>query len=249
MRSLFGVADDSPVFCEDYIQWVLEDDFVSGRPAFERVGVQIVPDVAPYEIMKIRILNGGHATLAYPAGLLGIEYAHEAMQNDLVKGFLEKVQLTEIVPTVPPVPGVELNEYQASVIQRFSNPAIGDTITRLCLDGSNRQPKFIVPTIAARLASGESIDGLALSSAFWCRYCEGLLESGETIAPNDPSWDLLQATAKASVTDPLAWLAMRDVYGDVGDDTRFQESFTRAIQGIRREGVAAMLTGYINGVA
>ncbi len=249
VRSLFGVADDSPVFCEDYIQWVLEDDFVSGRPAFERVGVQIVPDVAPYEMMKIRILNGGHAALAYPAGLLGIEYAHEAMQNDLVKGYLEKVQLTEIVPTVPPVPGVELNEYQASVVQRFSNPAIGDTITRLCFDGSNRQPKFIVPTIAARLAAGESIEGLALSSAFWCRYCEGVLESGETIAPNDPSWDLLQATAKASVSDPLAWLAMRDVYGDVGNDARFQESFTRAIQGIRSEGVAAMLTGYINGVA
>ncbi len=248
VRSLFGVADDSPVFCEDYIQWVLEDDFVSGRPAFEHAGVQIVPDVAPYETMKIRVLNGGHAVLAYPAGLLSIEYAHEALQNDLIKGFLEKVQNTEIVPVVPPVPGVKLDEYQASVIQRFANPAIGDTITRLCLDGSNRQPKFIVLTIADRLAAGDSIEGLALASAFWCRYCEGIAENGETIAPNDPSWDLLQTTAKASVADPLAWLRMRDVYGDVGNNARFQESFTRALQGVRSEGVAAMLTRYKNGV-
>ncbi|ASJ72354.1 mannitol dehydrogenase family protein [Granulosicoccus antarcticus] len=247
VRSLFGVADDSPVFCEDYIQWVLEDDFVAGRPALERAGVQIVPDVAPYEAMKIRILNGGHAVLAYPAGLLGIEYAHEAMQNELIKGFLEKVQLTEIVSVVPPVPGVDLGEYRASVIERFANPAIGDTITRLCLDGSNRQPKFIVPTLADQLAAGASIDGLALSSAFWCRYCEGVTEAGETIAPNDPSWDLLQATAKASVEDPVAWLKMRDVYGDLGNDARFQESFTRALTGIRRDGVVGMLTRYIKG--
>ncbi len=249
VRSLFGIADDSPVFCEDYIQWVLEDDFVSGRPAFERAGVQIVPDVAPYETMKIRILNGGHAVLAYPSGLLGIEYAHEAMQNDLIKGFLDKVQLTEIVSIVPPVPGVKLDEYRASVVQRFSNPAIGDTITRLCLDGFNRQPKFIVPTIADRLAAGEGVDGLALASALWCRYCEGVMENGEAIAPNDPSWDLLQATARASVADPVAWLAMRDVYGDVGNDARFQESFTRALQGIRSDGVITMLTRYVNGVA
>lgn len=245
VRSLFGVADESPVFCEDYLQWVLEDDFVAGRPAFERAGVQIVPDVAPYEMMKIRILNGGHATLAYPAGLLDIEYAHEAMQHDLVRGFLEQLQRREILPVVPPVPGVDLDVYQASVVQRFSNPAIADTITRLCHDGSNRQPKFIVPTLADRLQADASIDGLALASAFWCRYCEGTTESGKTIAPNDPSWDSVHSRALASRENPAEWLAMRDVYGDLGSDERFRESFSRALTGVREQGVEAMLKAYI----
>ncbi|NND90508.1 MAG: mannitol dehydrogenase family protein [Granulosicoccus sp.] len=248
VRSLFGVADDTPVFCEDYQQWVLEDDFVAGRPAFEKVGVEIVPDVSPYELMKIRILNGGHAVLAYPSALLGIEFAHEAMENELVKGFLEKVQKQEIIPVVPPVPGVDLHDYQSSVMRRFGNPAIADTITRLCHDGSNRQPKFIVPSIADRLASGGNVDGLALACAMWCRYCEGTDEQGESIGPNDPSWDLLQATARASVTEPTAWLAMRDVYGDVGKDERLQEAFSKALAGIRSRGVAAMLKRYIAGV-
>ncbi len=246
VRSLFAIADDSPVFCEDYLQWVLEDDFVAGRPAFERAGVQIVPDVAPYEMMKIRILNGGHAVLAYPAGLLDIEYAHEAMQHDLVRGFVEQLQLREIVPVVPPVPGVDLAVYQASVIQRFSNPAIADTITRLCLDGSNRQPKFIVPTLADRLKEGGNIDGLSLASAFWCRYCQGTTESGKTIAPNDPSWDTLQARAKASIDDPAQWLAMTDVYGDLGSDERFRDSFSKALAGIQEHGVEGMLKAYID---
>lgn len=247
VRSLFGVADDCPVFCEDYLQWVLEDNFSNGRPAFEHAGVQIVPDVAPYEMMKIRILNGGHAILAYPAGLLGIEYAHEALQNELVRGFLEKVQLNEILPVVPPVPGVDLQEYQSSVIRRFANPAIADTITRLCLDGSNRQPKFIIPTLSDRLDSGGSIDGLSLASAMWCRYCEGVREDGQSIAPNDPSWDHLQERARASRDDPAEWLAMTDVYGDLGRNERFRSSFSKALEGIRQNGVEAMLSAYLQG--
>lgn len=245
VRSLFGIADSVPVFCEDYIQWVLEDDFVAGRPAFEKAGVEIVTDVSPFEMMKIRILNGGHAVLAYPAALLGIEYAHEAMQDRLIKAFLESVQIREILPVVPPVPGVDLASYQQSVVSRFSNPAIADTIARLCHDGSNRQPKFIVPTLADRLLQEADINGLALASAFWCRYCEGYNEQGMVIAPNDPSWSRLQAAALASQQDPSAWLGMRDVYGDLGQDERFRHSFTKALKGVRQNGVAAMLDQYI----
>ena len=112
--------------------------------------------------MKIRILNGGHAAIAYAAGLMDIHFVHEAMADDLVKGFLGKVEHEEIIPTVPPVPGVDLTEYFATVQHRFANPKIGDTIRRLCLDGSNRQPKFIIPTIADRLAGGSAVSGLAL---------------------------------------------------------------------------------------
>ena len=202
LASEFGVEDNWPVFCEPFRQWVLEDRFTAGRPPLEKVGVQFVRDVAPFELMKIRILNGGHATIAYPAGLMDIHFVHEAMQEPLVRGFLAKLEHDEIIPTVPPVPGVVLEDYYQLIEQRFSNPKIGDTVRRLCLDGSNRQPKFIIPTIADRLKAGKGVAGLALESALWCRYCFGTTDSGAVTEPNDPSWERLQATAQAAKADP-----------------------------------------------
>ena len=146
----FGIEDNWPVFCEDFTQWVLEDNFPAGRPALERVGV-LRARVTSYEHMKIRILNGGHAVIAYPAGLLDIHFVHEAMEHSLIRSFLQKIEREEIIPVVPPVPDTDLQGYFNKSVERFANPKIGDTIRRLCLDGSNRQPKFIIPSIAERL--------------------------------------------------------------------------------------------------
>jgi mannitol 2-dehydrogenase len=245
LRDEFGVEDAWPVFCEDFVQWVLEDRFPAGRPAFERVGVTFVEDVTPFETMKIRILNGGHATIAYPAGLLDIEFVHDAMDHPLVGAFLDRVEREEILPVVPPVPGTDLEAYLAKIRERFSNPKIGDTVRRLCLDGSNRQPKFIVPSVADRLAQGGGVEGLALTSAFWCRYCAGTTDSGREIAPNDPAWEALTARAAAARADPLAWLAMREVYGDVGDATPFREAFARHLSALWRDGTEAVLRRYL----
>lgn len=241
----FGIDDAWPVFCEGFRQWVLEDRFPAGRPALEKVGVQFVPDVSPYEHMKIRILNGGHAIIAYPAGLMDIRFVHEAMQNPLVRAFLAKVERNEIIPVVPPVPDTDLEDYYRLIERRFANPKIGDTVRRLCLDGSNRQPKFILPTIADRLAKGLGVEGLALESALWCRYCFGTTDSGKEIAPNDPNWDRLQQTAKAARNDPLAWLAMDDIYGDIGRSDRFQTDFAQALKDLWADGTAAMLKRYL----
>ncbi|MER9346476.1 MULTISPECIES: mannitol dehydrogenase family protein [unclassified Mesorhizobium] len=243
----FGLEDNWPVFCEPFRQWVLEDHFTGGRPPLEKVGVQFVKDVAPYELMKIRILNGGHATIAYPAGLMDIHFVHEAMQEPLVSGFLAKLERDEIIPTVPPVPDTVLEDYYQLIESRFSNPKIGDTVRRLCLDGSNRQPKFIIPTIADRLKAGKSVVGLALESALWCRYCFGTTDSGAVIEPNDPSWDRLQATAKAAKDAPAAWLAMEDIYGDVGRAAAFVEAFAHALNVLWANGARATLTRYLAG--
>jgi mannitol 2-dehydrogenase len=241
----FGIEDAWPVFCEDFAQWVLEDRFPAGRPALETVGVEFVPDVTPFEHMKIRILNGGHALIAYPAGLMDIEFVHEAMEHPLVRGFLEKVEREEILPVLPPVPNTELEAYFAKIVERFGNPKIGDTVRRLCFDGSNRQPKFIVPTIADRLARGLPVEGLALASALWCRYCAGETDSGRAIASNDPNWDRLQANARAARGDPGTWLAMRDVYGAAADAPAFRDAFARQLAALGRDGTAAVLGRYI----
>jgi mannitol 2-dehydrogenase len=241
----FGIDDAWPVFCESFRQWVLEDNFPAGRPALEKVGVQFVPDVAPYEHMKIRILNGGHATIAYPAGLLDIHFVHEAMEHPLVSAFLKKVETEEIIPIVPPVPDTDLNAYFALCEKRFANPKIGDTIRRLALDGSNRQPKFIIPSAMDRVNANSLLTGLALVSAFWCRYCYGTTESGAIIEANDPSWDRLTAQAQKARNNPAIWLEMTDIYGDLAKAPAFIDSFTKCLNFLWENGTIATLEAYL----
>jgi mannitol 2-dehydrogenase len=243
----FGIADNWPVFCESFRQWVLEDNFPAGRPALEKVGVQFVADVAPYEHMKIRILNGGHATIAYPAGLMDIHFVHEAMEHSLVSAFLAKVEQDEIIPVVPPVPDTDLDDYFALCQRRFANPKIGDTIRRLALDGSNRQPKFIIPSALDRVTAGKSVTGLALVSALWCRYCYGTTESGAVIEANDPSWDRLTAQARLAKADPGAWLAMTDIYGELAQNPAFIAAFSDALTTLWDVGTKATLERYLAG--
>jgi mannitol 2-dehydrogenase len=241
----FGLLDASPVFCEEFRQWVIEDSFSSGRPSFEKVGVTFVDDVSPFETMKIRILNGGHAIIAYPGGLRDIHFVHEAMADRQIRAFLDKIEENEIIPIVPPVPNTSLTHYYSQIIRRFSNPTIGDTIRRLCLDGSNRQPKFIVPSIADAISSGGSYDGLVLLSALWCRYCYGISETGQVIEPNDPNWDRLQSFARRAKDEPLAWLEMADVYGNIAINVDFRSKFGDALRAIWTEGSIAIINKYL----
>lgn len=245
LRADFGVDDARPVYCEDFRQWVLEDRFPGGRPRLEQVGVQFVADVAPFELMKIRILNGGHAAIAYPAGLLDIHFVHEAMEDAQIARFLSALLDDEIIPLVPPVPGADLQIYKRTIERRFANPKIGDTIRRLCLDGSNRQPNFILPTLREALRAGRPIDGFALVSALWCRYCYGETESAQPIAPNDPSWQRLSEQARKARSAPEAWLEMQDVYGTLRDDLRFRDSFSQALQRVWRSGTRSSLDHYL----
>ena len=245
MAAAFGLDDPVPVTCEPFRQWVLEDNFPAGRPPLEEVGVTFTPHVHAFEMMKIRILNGGHATIAYPGGLMDIEYVHEAMAHPVIRGFLDKVETEEIIPYVPPVPDTDIAAYYRLIVERFSNPEVADTERRLCLDGSNRQPKFIIPSVRDALAAGGKVEGLALVSALWCRYCHGVTDSGAVIAPNDPNWDYLQAQAKAAKEAPVVWLQMKPSYGDLNRDPRFVAAFTRALNMLWEKGTAATLRDYI----
>lgn len=246
-RDTYAIEDNWPVFCEEFKQWVMEDKFPLGRPALEEVGVTFVADVAPYELMKLRILNGGHAAIAYPAALMDIHFVHEAMENPLVKAFLERLERDEIIPIVPPVPNTDLNDYLQLIDRRFSNPKIGDTIPRLAQDGSNRQPKFILPSTADRLARGLDVVGLALVSALWCRYFEGQSDSGKAITFNDPNAERLHATALRSRQEPLAFLELSDIFGSVGTDPLFRLRFATALNSLRSVGTAETLRRYLEG--
>jgi mannitol 2-dehydrogenase len=241
----YGIEDNWPVYCEAFIQWVLEDEFCNGRPALEEAGVQFVPDVTPFEFMKIRILNGGHAAIAYPASLLDIHFVHDAMNHPLVSAFFAKIEREEIMPTVPPVPGVALEDYYKLIHRRFANPKIGDTIPRLAFDGSNRQPKFIVPVARDRLKQGRSVDALAFESALWCRHCFGKTETGKDITAGDPVWARLSDLAARAKSDPLLWLTMDDVYGDVAKAEPFRKAFAKSLADIWSRGTARALADFV----
>ena len=241
----FGIEDAAPVTHETFRQWVIEDNFPAGRPAWEEVGATISTDVHVYEAMKIRILNGGHQVIAAPGDLLGVDTIAGAMAHPLIRGLFTKVAAEEIAPHVAPTPETTPAEYITLIERRFANPEIADTTRRVAFDGSSRQPGFIVPTILAGLKAGTPTAGLALTSALWARYCEGVREDGSTIEPNDPHWENLRGTAHAARIDPSAWLAMRRVYGDLGEVPGFAADFARWHRLICADGAEAAMRAYL----
>ena len=241
VQDTFGIDDASPVICEPFRQWVMEDNFPLGRPALDKVGAQFVPDVMPYETMKLRILNAGHAAIAYPAALLGHEGVHEAMADPDIAAWLDQLMQREVIPVLTPIPGENYHDYLATCAGRFANPQVRDTIARLCQDGSNRQPKFVLPTITEALAAGKPIDGLALEVALWCRYC------AETTALDDPRAETLARAARATRDDPGAFLALTDIFGPLGRNAALAEAFARAIDRLWTGDARAVLRDYLNG--
>ena len=145
----FGLDDQWPVLCEPFTQWVLEDSFSAGRPPLEDVGVQIVSDVEPYELMKLRLLNASHQALCYPGYLTGYRLVHDVTTDPLFAGFLLDYMTAEAIPTLRPVPGIDLHQYARQLIERFSNPEVRDTVARLCANTSDLIPKFLLPVIRA----------------------------------------------------------------------------------------------------
>jgi mannitol 2-dehydrogenase len=237
----FGIADGWPVVCEPFTQWALEDSFSGGRPPFEDVGVQVVPDVVPYELMKLRLLNAGHQGLAYFAYLAGYRLVHEAASDPLFQRFLLEYMNNEATPTLSPVPGVDLAEYKRTLIARFSNPAVRDTVARLCAESSDRIPKWVLPVIREQLAKDGDVRRAAAIVASWARYAEGVDEKGQPIEIVDRLRDVLTPAAQRQHEDPDAFIANRDIFGDLIDDKRFVEAYRWALNSLHTRGALATL--------
>lgn len=217
----FGVEDAWPVVCEPYTQWVLEDSFTSGRPAFEAAGVQMVSDVLPYELMKLRLLNGSHQALGYRGYLCGYRHVHEAAQDPMFVQFLTDYMECEATPTLQPVPGVDLAEYRRSVIERFRNPEVRDTLARLCAETSDRIPKFLLPVVHHQLATDGELHRAALVVAAWARYAEGVDEAGNMIEVVDQRVDAVRDRARRNRLEQLAFLEDDSLFGGLRDNRAF----------------------------
>ena len=240
-----GIADTVPVTHENFRQWVIEDKFCAGRPAWEDVGATITDNVHPYETMKIRMLNAGHQVLANVGELLSVPTIAACMADADIAAFFRKVAKQEIAPHVVSVPGMTPIDYLDLISARFSNPKIHDTTRRVAFDGSSRHPGFVVPTIHEALAEGGNIEGLALTEALWARMCAGTREDGSEIAPNDPHWDRLNAAALAAKTDPAHWLAQTEIYGSLGENVVFAEMFAAKLEQVWNDGCRSALQAFI----
>ena len=237
----FGVDDAWPVVCEPFTQWVLEESFTAGRPPFEQVGVQVVQDVEPYELMKLRLLNASHQALCYLGHLAGYQLVHEVAQDPLFAEFLLSYMDVEATPTLQPVPGIDLEDYKRTLIVRFSNAGVRDTVARLCAESSDRIPTWLLPVVRENLAHGGQVHRAALVVASWARYAEGTDEHGGSITVVDRLADRLQAAAGRQSTEPLAFLRDRELFGDLVDEPRFTGPYLAALDSLHRVGARATL--------
>jgi mannitol 2-dehydrogenase len=241
VRDEFGIVDQWPVVAEEFTAWVLEDDFGDGRPPYEDVGVLLVDDVMPYELMKLRLLNAGHQALCYFGYLAGYRLVHDAAGDPLFAEFLRRYMDDEATPTLSPVPGIDLPDFKRTAIERFANPGVRDTIARLCYGSSDRIPKWLLPVIRANLKSGEPIGLSAAVVASWARYAEGVDEQGEPIDVQDQLADTLVPLAQSQHDNPTAFIENTELFGDLADEPRFVEAYRWALDSLHRVGSRATL--------
>lgn len=239
-----GIDDAAPVTHENFRQWVIEDDFCAGRPAWEQAGATFTDAVHSYEKMKIRMLNAGHQVIANAGELLGLEMISDCMAHPGIAAFFRKVEAQEIAPHVEAVPHMTPADYAALIEGRFANPAIRDTVRRVAFDGSSRHSGFVLPILRDGLAAGTPVAGLCLVEALWARMCSGIREDGSTIPANDPLWDTLTEAAKRARSDPRAWLAQKQIYGDLGQNAAFTDAFSTWLGLIWEQGTEAALARY-----
>jgi fructuronate reductase/mannitol 2-dehydrogenase len=231
----YGVDDRWPVITEPFSQWFIEDDFCNGRPPLDAVGVRFVPDVAPYELMKTRLLNASHSALGYLGTLAGYARIDELMGEQLFATYAARLMDDEVTPLLPQPDGVDLAEYKALLLQRFTNPAIGDRLHRLCRRGSTKVAHHVLPSLLETLDRGGRAPLLTFAVAGWIRYLQLHDAVEDELGPQ------LQALARAGGTDPRPVLAVRPVFGDLGELPGFVTDLESALAALARDGVRPAL--------
>ncbi len=226
LRDAYGLIDRWPVVAEPFIQWVIEDSFAAGRPAFEDVGVLISDDVHAWELYKLRMLNAGHSTLAYLAALAGIVFVDEVMADQVMAAYVQRFLLDEAVPTLTEIEGHPREDYAASLIGRFANTGVRDQTARLCIDGSAKFPIFLIPTVERELELGGPIALSTLALAAWARY---LVVTAPDELAADASMDQARHWAHEAESTPLRFLEFAEVFPPtLATNDRFRGEFERS---------------------
>lgn len=243
IAAALGMKDAWPVMTEPFSQWVIEDDFPAGRPQWESAGATFVSDVDAYELMKLRLLNGSHSTLAYLGYLAGHETVAEAMAAPGFARLIEDLMDDEVSPTLPDLPGIDLAAYKVDLLTRFRNPALRHRTWQIAMDGSQKLPQRLLNTIRDRIAGGRPCERLALGVAAWMRYAAGTDENGAPIDVRDPLRDVIANRTKGIATASgltTAFLGLEQVFGtDLPANPAFCAAVEAALSALLRDGAAA----------
>jgi mannitol 2-dehydrogenase len=226
LRDEIGIDDGWPVVCEPFRQWVIEDRFAAGRPAWEHAGALFTDRVHDWELYKLRMLNASHSCMAYLMALAGVEYVDEAIAIPVVRRYLEQLLTREAIPTLAEIPGHPAAEYAETVLSRFANSGVRDQIARLCIDGTAKFPSFLIPTVEAQIERGGPVACAALALAGWARYLGTV--PPESRAP-DSRGDGAVTLGRRSLDDPLAFLELDQVFTPpLRESPRFRDAFVAA---------------------
>jgi len=227
----YGVTDAWPVTCEPFIQWVVEDKFSNGRPAFEKVGVQFVPDVEPYEKMKLRLLNAGHSVLGILGAIHGHQTINTCVEDKVFAHYLRAFLDEEATPVLGDIKGIDLEDYKDSLLERFANPNIKDSLSRICSESSAKLPKFLIPTLHENLATGRSIKFATLVLVAWCYYCDKETDqNGQALKIIDAMRNELHRVALETKNDSLAFIKQESLFGNLAKNNNFISSYTSMLQ-------------------
>ena len=244
---LGGVTDAWPVVAEPFKQWVVEDKFCNGRPDLAAVGVQMTPDVHPYELMKIHLLNAGHQMLCHHGVLLGYVTADEAMRDADIRALLNRYMDT-VRPLIHEPPGVNLVDYQQTLLSRFANPSVKDQLSRIAFYASSGIPKFVLPIAREQLKQRKPMDIFGLLIAGWIRYLGGKDDTGKAITPTDPLKDELQGKVRFGDTDPSVFLGLHQIFGsDLPQAEPFVSAVREALESLYAKGTRATLQNSLKG--
>ena len=228
VRNATGWSDAAPVMAEHFIQWVIEDRFCNGRPEWERVGVTMVDDVAPFEEAKIRILNASHSGIAWAGSLMGLRFIHEAVADPRLRAIAHAYVSEDVIPCLQLSP-LDLAAYRDAVLERFGNAALADTCQRVCADGFAKLPGFIAPTIRERLAQGQGIASVAMLPALFLAFLQRWHRSELAEPYQDQAMDPAIAHAICGADDPvLAFAQERSLWSELAGDARLVEALRAA---------------------
>jgi fructuronate reductase len=238
-----GLEDAAPVVTEPFSQWVIEDRFPGGRPDWSLAGAEFVTDVAPYENMKLRLLNGSHSTLAYLGYLAGYETVADTMNDENYRRLAEGV-MDDAATTLKMPPGADVDAYKRALLERYANPALKHRTWQICMDGSQKLPQRLLGSIRDRLTMGAPINRLIMGVAGWMRYVTGVDEQGKAIDVRDPLAARLRKIADEAglVAERLApaLLDVREIFSrELATDPRFRMALTRALSGVISKGAKA----------
>ncbi|MGE2730213.1 mannitol dehydrogenase family protein [Mycolicibacterium vaccae] len=237
----FGVADRWPVVAEPFRQWVVEDAFCNGRPPLQEVGVEVVTDVAPYKLVKTRLLNGTHCAMSYLGILLGYDTTDLAMGDPDMSCYVDRLMQEELCPLLDGATDVDLDDYRTTVITRLANPAVADKLSRLAARGSTKMPSYLLPSLIEARSQKRPTPLLTLALAAWFRYLRGYDVRGRAVKIEDQRSSELETLAKVGICDPRPLLGQRDIFGDLADDGDFATTMEHTLREFDSVGVAATL--------